>query len=200
VQSRVFAGEVRVEEYLSIHEMRRRAPAHFWAKADNARFVAYLLARGLSAELLAEMTAKVGYNGTPPIATAEAFWREAALALELIVKAVIAKKIELGIARKHIVKVRPTHDVPKLWDEAGLPQPSSDDQRRLLHAKRILSWSGRYAAPRTDEQYYKEVEDEDALAPQGRGGRLDRIPVLDWENFDRLYRIAIAELTRFGSI
>jgi hypothetical protein len=103
----------------SIHELRRRAPLHFMAKADNARFVAYVLNQGLSAECTSRIKAAANYGGTPQVAMFEAFRREAAIALELIVKAVIAQNIESGVAPAHIVSVRPTHDVPSPENSSG---------------------------------------------------------------------------------
>jgi hypothetical protein len=119
-------------------EMRRKAPLHFFAKADNARFVAYALWRGISAECLSLAATCSGYGGTPFVATGEAFNRESALALELIIKAVIAQKIEIGGGPKAVPAV---HDVPVLWVKAGFPALSVDDRRRLLRVKSRLIWS-----------------------------------------------------------
>ena len=143
-----------------------------------------------------------GYDGTPSIATGEAFDRESALALELIVKAVIAQKVEIGGGPKSVPAV---HDVPDLWVRAGLPALANDDRRRLLMVKSLLIWSGRYAAPKTDLWYYKEEAEFEALHPAPRSrsdnGKLlfhslseMSFPLLDWENFDRLYQIANREL------
>jgi hypothetical protein len=73
---------------MSIHEQRRRAPMHFAAKADNARFSAYLIAT-VSEEEVRRAAGQISYGGTPHIALGEAFRREASIALELIIKAVI---------------------------------------------------------------------------------------------------------------
>lgn len=81
-----------MDSQLSIHEIRRRAPLHYLAKANNARFAAYILSRDLPGVSLAKEATEAGYHGTPNIALHEAFRREAAIALELIVKAVIAEK------------------------------------------------------------------------------------------------------------
>ena len=75
-------------------DLRRRAPLHFEAKADNARFIAYLLGAALTGEIFDKAKTTLPYGGTPRIAAQEAFAREAAIALELIVKAVIAQQIE----------------------------------------------------------------------------------------------------------
>jgi hypothetical protein len=178
-------------EILSIHERRRRAPLHFLAKADNARFIAYLLAEELSFDCVSDAKAAVNYGGDPRMAMFEAFRREAAIALELIIKAVIAQRIESRITPPHIVRVEPTYDVPKLWQEAKLPKVSNEDRRRLVKIKEILLWSGRYAAPRNDKQGALLDAEDEALRPRARGQLFIREPLLlDWGNFDRLYQIA----------
>jgi hypothetical protein len=178
---------------VSIHERRRRAPLHFWARADNARFVAYLLWREVPPECLSVAASSSDYRGTPSIAMHEGFHRESALALELIVKAVIAQRIELGIAPAGVLRVRAVHDLPRLWEEAGLPSLSSEDQRRLLIVKSLLSWSGRYAAPKTDDQLNRERAAYDALSP-GKPGLLETTVTWQWDDFDRLYQVANREL------
>jgi hypothetical protein len=192
-------GSNQMNEPISIHERRRRAPLAYWAEADNARFAAYLLSREMPAGYLPEAAAHVSYYGTPSIAIGEAFMREAALAIELIVKATIAGKIERGEAPKHVVRVRPVHDVPTLWTDAGLPALSQDDRRRLLLVKSLLTWSGRYAAPKKDEDVYKEREEDEAIMTGGKprsGLRLVRHVAFDWDNFDRLYQIVLQEFGR----
>jgi hypothetical protein len=76
-----------MEHPLSIHEMRRRAPLHFSAKADNARFAAYVLWT-MGPEARRRCAEQIGYDGL----LSEAFFREASLALELMIKAVIAQR------------------------------------------------------------------------------------------------------------
>jgi hypothetical protein len=175
---------------ISIHEIGRRAPLGFWAKADNARFVAYLLWQAVPPESLSEAISRSNYHGTPSIALHEGFRRESALAFELIVKAVIAQKIELRIAPSNVRRVSAVHNLPRLWAEAGLPTLSNEDLRRLLIVKSLLSWSGRYAAPKTDDQFYQEKTDYEALGPP----EPLYSKMWDWENFDRLYQIANGEL------
>jgi hypothetical protein len=193
---------------LSPYERRRRAPLAFRAKADNARFVAHLLWQEARkpplsswppwnrphadpSDALSDAAFKSGYYGTPSVAAHEGFLRESALALELIVKAVIARKIELGCAPPCVVRVQPVHDLPRLWTDAGLPSLSRQDQRRLLLVKSLLTWSGRYAAPRIDDQFYQEEAADAALRPPG----LLRTNVSwEWEDFDRLYQLAFSGL------
>lgn len=183
---------------ISIHEMRRRAPAHYWAKADNARYLARLLSLGLPDQLLAEASKQSEYGGSPGIAIWEGFRRESALALELIIKAVIARKLQVAKAPKHVIRIRLSHDIPKLWDDAGLPKMSKEDRRRLLFAKTVLSWSGRYAAPKDDTQYEDEVRQDRALKePVAEDEfRIEHPLLWDWDNFDRLYRTALTELNK----
>jgi hypothetical protein len=185
-------GNEATEGFPSIHDIRRRAPAHYWAKADNARYAAYLLSRGLSQETLHAAADGAGYHGTPGIAAWEAFRREAALALELIVKAVIAQRIRLGLARSDLRAVPLTHDVPALWREADLPELSNEDRRRLVLVKSLLSWSGRYAAPKTDAQFERERAEDERLKPprMAPGIRFETPLSFDWESFDHLYQIA----------
>jgi hypothetical protein len=174
-----------------IHQIRRQAPLHYSSRAENAYFNAYVCA-SVDYGDLAELTRKIDYCGGPSTAIREAFGREASLALELIIKAVIAQRIESGRSMKHVIRVRPTHDLDTLWIEAQLPTLPPADQHRLLMAKRILRWSGRYAAPNEDRQY---VEEEQAMAPlEGRQtfGKLlgARGRSFNWEDFDRIYQVA----------
>ncbi len=188
----------------SIHEMRRAAPAHYWAKANNARLVAYVLSRELPPEYLDAAAKNIGYSGTPSIAAREAFLRESSIALELVIKAVIAQKIKIRKASIGLNAVPMTHDVVRLWKSAGLPNLSNADWRRLHHVKRLLFWAARYAAPRKDEDYYKE-EVELAAYPivSGGGSLADKIkagalPQLDWKTFDRFYCMAMSEIIRIS--
>jgi len=182
---------------LSIYEMRRRAPLHYWARANNARFVAYWLSHSASVDGFDAAAIVSGYRGTPDVALYEGFRREAALALELIVKAVIARKIEQRKAPEHVVRVRPVHDVPRLWIEAALPALSTDDQLRLLAVKILLSWSGRYAAPKNDQMIDRERNEEEALsgsvASSANRLRIRKMLPFGWDDFDRIYQIAAAE-------
>lgn len=181
-----------MQEPVSIHEMRRKAPLHFLAKADNARFAVYVM-HSLGGEAAIRFAGDIEYGGTPSVALHEAFSREAALALELITKAVIAQRIESGTSE--VTKVRATHDLLSLWADAGLPKLQEDDLRVLLDAKRVLYWAGRYAAPKTDEDLKKEEEAEDIVVNRRTGGSLaDMANIkLNWDAFSRVYLIAATE-------
>jgi hypothetical protein len=182
-------------ETMSIHDARRRAPLHFEARADNARFIAYMLYSTLPAELVGRLAESAPYGGSPEIAMFEGFSREAALALELIVKAVIAQKLELQVAPKGVDMIRMTHDLPRLWKDADLPTLPPKEQARLLAAKRIQIWSGRYAAPKSDADLVREDEAYKALFPRTKANIFSQPAedYLDWDGFDGLYQIAAGE-------
>ncbi|MFO1099566.1 MAG: hypothetical protein U1E81_15210 [Xanthobacteraceae bacterium] len=178
-------------DLISIHEMRRRAPLHYEVKADNARFSAYLLWK-MSNDDNQKLAAELGYAGTPRGALIEAFRREAAIALELMIKAVIAQRIESGIAKANIDKVKPTHNLPKLWNDASLPELDSDGKRTLLIAKRVLFWSGRYAAPKRDSDFIKDQAEFDQLKSEPSSAQNDllRFGLFNWSDIDKVYRVA----------
>ena len=177
---------------ISVHERRRRAPLHYYVKAENAQFSAYVL-WSASSEVQPKAREVTGYGGSSEIALLEAFWREAAIAVELIVKAVIAQRIELGCAKAHVTRVRPTHDLPSLWADAELPILPAADLHRLLIARSILTWSGRYAAPKNDLQYERELKDqkdlEDVVSYIG-SLKLTRPRPFRWQDVDRIFGIA----------
>jgi len=179
----------------SIHEMRRRAPLHYEARADNARFAAYAIIT-LHQKAWQRCAEQIGYGGDPWTSIWQAFFREAALALELIIKAVIAQRIENGLAMRHVVRVRPTHDLVTLWADAELPPLSLADQHRLMIARQGLVWSGRYAAPKTDDAFEKEQREmaafrEERAFPPPSKLKAVRPRSFDWDDFDRIYQIAL---------
>lgn len=172
-------------------ELRRRAPLHFWAKAENARFVAATLWNSKGG-LRPSGAARPEYCGDPAIALNEAFLREASIALELIIKAVIAQQIEYGPdeVRSNIVKY--THAITDLWREAELPKLTRESLYRLMLAQRILFWAGRYAAPKTDAAYAEEQNKLDGIVARNGSGPLgvSRRITLDWQGFDELFLLA----------
>ena len=113
----------------SIWEMRRTAPFHFWAKADNARMSAYALSR-IGDDFAAKLTADAGYNGSHNIAFYEAFSREASISMELILKAIWCVKSRSAPPS--------THDVYQLWSDCGLLKLLDDDLYRLAKMTEIL--------------------------------------------------------------
>ncbi len=177
-------------ETISAHERRRRAPLHFLAKADNARFSASLIWDAMEGDHR-DHASNVSYGGDPSIALQEAFRREASISLELIVKAVVAQQIECGIAKGGVTKVRPVHDLPGLWADADLPALDRSDQIRLVLATRILYWSGRYAAPMKDKDFDKEQGEIVRLSEYPYKIARIRAPTsYSWSDVNRIYTIA----------
>lgn len=178
---------------ISGYERRRRAPFHFHAKADNARFNAYVLSHldGLNIEAFAR---QANYGGNTDIALSEAFDREASLALELIVKAVIAQRLELGKELSEIAKVPASHNVPDLWRKARLPELSQEDAGRLVIARVYLMWASRYAAPNKDADGDRDHDDIARHATDRvsgiKGIRLVRRRSFNWDDVSRIYGIA----------
>src|ERR1700722_13639943 len=101
---------VDMEKLTSIHEMRRRAPLHYWVKAANARFAAYTLSI-LDPDTQKRRAEQIGYYDGTSVALGEAFLREASLSLELAIKTLIAHRIELRLAMDHVTRVKLTHDL-----------------------------------------------------------------------------------------
>ena len=185
----------------SIDEMRRKSPLHFEAKADNARYAAYAM-HSLDKEVAVRFANDIDYGGTPSIALNESFLREAAIALELIVKAVIAQRIESRTSIATVTKVRATHDLLALWDDAGLQKLQENDLRVLLHAKQVLYWSGRYAATKTDNASIKEDDTEDRVVSRRTGGNLAVLAsaTLHWDSFNRIYLMAATEFWKVRNL
>lgn len=192
------------DDQFSMFEIRCRAPLHYEARAKNARYVAYCLNQSCDDGWNEKAAEAIGYTGTPDIAKGESFLREASLSIELILKAVVARKIQLGKAPAHLKSVPMTHDVIRLWQAAGLPKVSDEDWHRLVRIKQILFWAGRYAAPVKDEHFKKEVAEFDMRplpsVSKSKRIRIYRPPALDWENFDRLFQIASKELSSMDGL
>ena len=167
----------------SIWEKRRKAPFHFYAKASNARMSAYILSH-IRENSYADLKSEAGYGGDPAIALREGFLREASIALELILKAILClKKNEAP---------RAIHDVYELWSEADLPKLSEEDSYRLAHMTQLLYWSGRYAAPKTDRDLSRSYERIDKHQKTEQLGKytVHRTTKLGWEEFDVIYQTA----------
>jgi len=141
-----------------------RRLGHWSTSAEKARIAAFVLWHTREESRLSEMVHECSYSGGDAgLALVEAFRRESAIALELVVKAVIARKLQAGGANPATTCVPPTHDLPKLWIAARLPELPRDDKYRLLLVKQVLTWSGRYATPRRAEEWNKENQSFDAL-------------------------------------
>lgn len=170
-----------MERIESVSDMRRKAPLHFSARAENAK---------VSAQYLWDAP-------SGGIALHEGFCREAAVALELIIKAMIAQHIE----GKRNTTARPpdSHDLLDLWSNAALPRLTRGQKLTLLEFGRVLKWAGRYPAPLNDEEYGKYAAREDALIdlPSEPGKlRIRKLKPLTWDRFVEVYDIANAALWR----
>jgi hypothetical protein len=156
---------------ISTFEERRRAPLHFETKAANALHSASVLSK---ADVL------------------DGFVREGSLALELIAKAVIAQRLEVGEDLNGITKVPTSHNVPQLWSQAKLPELPREDYGRLVKARVNLTWAGRYPAPNKDEygdrdhaDLWEHAYDQIPTSPMFR-----RPHTFDWEDVNRIYSVA----------
>jgi hypothetical protein len=176
----------------TLNEMRRSAPAHFWSKADNARFNAYVLSHGMPDGHAERSAEGAHYGGSTKHALYEGFLREAAIATELAIKAVIAKKLRAGTAPPHVTRVRMTHDVVALWGEAGLPKLTKEQMVSLHRVRSLLNWASRYAAPASDEQEFREMAELRKVDPPPEKFTITRAHYLDWTDFDGLYQIAMS--------
>lgn len=181
----------------STFEWRRLAVAHWASRAENARLSACFLWQSRHPEETAAVVAICDYGGSPEVALVASYLRESAVALELIVKAVIAQRMTARGADPAIEGVPATHDLLALWKEAALPTLEREDQLRLLRFKSVLVWSGRYATPRSEKAWSQEREAQQPFEnrpPEGSKLRAIKVTTLGWNDFDRLYKIAAEEL------
>jgi len=184
------------EEYeapLSIHECRRRAPLHFLAKADNARIAARVLWDAAAGDHDG-IVAAIGYGGTPHVALHEAFLREASLAIELILKGLVAQRLEMGVSKLPNLRPSNTHDLLRLWDDAELEKPAREDHQTLFIARKVLQWAGRYAAPTKDTYFDSQAEEEESLRDYEPNMSVNVLKTrsISWEQFDAVYALPSA--------
>jgi hypothetical protein len=174
-----------------------RRYGHWDSSANKARLSAFLLWQTHEPAKLAALQDDADYSsGDADLALTEGFRRESAVALELIIKAVIAKKMELRYD-PNSERVPATHDIPALWQKAELPELDRQDKYRLHLFKSILNWSGRYATPKTAKAWAEENREFSALDDPAlpRGKIVFTKPILtDWEDFDRLFQMAQSRL------
>ena len=185
------------KETLSTFKWRRLATGWWYSRAKNARFAALALAKLCDEDIAVKFAKDTDYDGTPSIALYEAFSREAAISLELIIKAVIAQTLELQNADPATTGVRPTHDLPALWNEAGLPSVSREDHYRLHRLKAILIWAEKYPTPKTEKAWDEEENVFRQLAePSEWHGNLVLRKAIGCkpDGFERLYKIAETRL------
>jgi hypothetical protein len=176
----------------SIDDIRRKAPLHFWQRSNNARAAAWALWSLPEGSI--PFDEQIGYDGTPRVALYEGFRREAAISIELVIKAVIARQLELGCAKGSTSEVPQSHDIPKLWDVANLPKLDLSGRRLLVSVKWILIWSGRYPAPTNDRSRIQQEAEFDALAPPFKGTfRIQKIQGFGWPEFEILWKPAASK-------
>ena len=172
---------------------------HWQSGAEKAWFAAYLLWHMRDEAQLNTIIHQCKYkNGDAGFAVTEAFRRESAVALELIIKAVIARRMQARGADPASEGVPAIHDIASLWQQAKLPKLSREDRYRLLLATQTLMWSGRYAIPKTVKAWEAENKAFDALEdpPSTPGQFVIRQPVsLGWGEFDRLYQLAKSKVS-----
>lgn len=89
-------------------ERRQRAPGNFWYLAENTRFACRVLWEAIGRGHAASTSDFGHFDYSPDVALTQAFRREAGLALELVLKAVIAQRIENGTATFPTLK-KPRH-------------------------------------------------------------------------------------------
>lgn len=173
---------------ISIHEIRRRAPLHFEVRADNARLAAKILSDAAAADP-PSVVDEISYGGSHYVALHEAFRREASLALELILKAVTAQRLEVGISKLQNARPSVTHDLLRLWDEAEIGPLSREEHQTLFYGRQILEWAGRYPAPKRDDYFDKQADEEESLRDYVPGLSIKIFTPfgISWENFDALY-------------
>lgn len=94
---------------------------HWRSSAAKTSFSAYVLWHMLDDSRLIEMAHECGHlGGDFKLGIVEAFRRESAIAIELVVKAVIANRLQARAADPETEGVPTTHDLPKLWKQAGV--------------------------------------------------------------------------------
>lgn len=160
---------------------RMIAPLHWKARAQNAHSSAKFLWEGR----------KAGMDQ----ALWEGFQREAAVALELIIKAVVVARKQKELKSKEVVKL--SHDLPMLWAAARLPALPSEDKYRLAYFKSVLLWLGRYPTPKTVAAWQKDMEERAAAELKLQGSQKLQISpriACGWPEFDSLYRQAFDKL------
>lgn len=172
---------------LGPYEIVRQSPTAFFAKADEARYVAYCLWQARS-----DPPAGPEFDGPSEHKSGSLFWgflRESSLALELISKAVFAQRQTWSREPK---PVPGSHNVPQLWKMAALPALPPHQEATLYEAWQILVWTGRYPAPTKDENdLYPEVKRARDLASTSnrQDSQLNRSR---WDAFDEVYQVALS--------
>lgn len=131
-----------------------------------------------------DLASQAGYGGDLNFPLLEGFRREASIAIELILKAILCLRTKSAPPS--------THDVYELWPQAGLPKLSDDDSYRLADMTQILYWSGRYAAPRLDRDLNRSYERFEKHEKTEHFGKLkvSKNTQFGWTEFDAIYQTA----------
>lgn len=121
----------------------------------------------------------------------EAWHREAAIALELVIKAVMVSNNQ-GKPTEEVYKTFSHHDLPKLWAQAKLPPLCMHDNHTLEMLREVVEWSGQYPMPRSAqavEKSWTRVREADTRYPQG--SLTPKRPLIYiWADVIRLYEVA----------
>lgn len=128
--------------------------------------------------------------------------REAALAIELILKAAVARRLETDRTGAAGQEVPSTHNLVTLWGRTGLPPFSRLPDRikkTLLEAQFILIGAGRYAAPnKGKEDYDNEILDRiKAVTPVVRklgDFEIRQASWFGWNEIDEVYQMVAKEI------
>jgi HEPN domain-containing protein len=138
-----------------------------------------------AAELLNEFPDRIPSDTRP-------FAFNAALSIELILKAILAKK------RIDIPSRGRGHDLLVLSEKASVAL--SENQRRTLDLlTATIVWSGRYPAPNTETKWdeYQDITFESHVVRTTIGNvssvMANRETFPDWNNYSRIWNICVAE-------
>jgi hypothetical protein len=178
---------------------------HWESTAEKARLSAFLLWHSCEPKRISALQRDANYpSADAGLALMEGFRRESSVALELIVKAVIAERLKIQGAPRSI-RVPISHNLPNLWADAHLPDLDATDRYRLLLVRSTLMWSGRYATPKSAKAWNEEnmafAEVVNSIYPKQMGKLRAINPIsYDWGNFDRLFCIARNELNRLQKL
>lgn len=158
-----------------IHKMVETEPTIWSGMAQERRFAAYVVSH-LKVEQIKDLAQVAGFRSSEPKWSLDlSFYREAGQALELILKAVLAKQVRTKKRKKMIF----SHDLIELWSEAGLADLDPEDMKRLRLFSRAVFWFGRY--PTAKNSKVAQSENAALLNPP------EDVSSLDWDDFDRFF-------------
>ena len=164
----------------------RESIGYTQAKMSKNAKAWYDLACGyyLAAELLDEFSDRI------PRDTRQ-FAFNAALSLELILKAILARKLT------DIPNRSGGHDLLGLSELATIP--ISDYQRQTLDLlTETIIWSGRYPTPNSESKWdhYQDVTFESHITRTAHDTMANRDTFPDWNNYSKIWAICVAEYER----